>query len=79
MNKYDFQKPTWLIIIGLVILGMWITPGCSKVEETAVINPTLPLLPEVTPSATLQLVSTPEATFTEEATPIPTPVPLERV
>lgn len=42
------------------------------------INPTLPLLPEVTPSATLQLVSTPEATFTEEATPIPTPVPLER-
>ena len=78
MKKYFLQKPVRLIITGLIILGIWITPGCSKVEETAVINPTLTPLPEITPSVTLQLTSTPEATFTQEVNPTPTTVPLER-
>ena len=78
MNYLPLRKPSWLTITGLILLWLWITPGCSEVAETTEVISTSPAPTEVTPNATVPVVSTPQPTATEVVIPTPTAVPLTR-
>jgi hypothetical protein len=78
MRNLLFPKPSWLIWTGLIILGLWIAPGCRKASTSDGITPTPPAPTEVTPSVTAHIVSTPEATSTEVVTPTSTPELMKR-
>ncbi len=72
------RKPAWLIIAGLIVLSIWIVPGCREAAEPTPIDSGSSPSPEVLPSATAQLVFTPEPTSTEVIEPTPTTAVLER-
>ncbi len=78
MRNMNQKKLSWLIVAGLSILSVWITPGCNQTAEPTSISPSLTNSPTVEPSSTPLLTPTQQATSTEEASPTPTPEPLRR-
>jgi hypothetical protein len=78
MNNSIIKKTTRLVLLGTTLVGIWIAPGCAATSETAEIDPTPIITQTVEPSSTIPATSPPDTSPTEEATPSPTPIPLER-